>query len=53
MPDTTELPDVIEIGWVVTDPDGNVVESGGVSQAYAVAWLGEYIENAQTEGAQD
>jgi hypothetical protein len=45
-----ELPDVIEVGWVVTDPDGNVVDSGGVSEAHAVAWLGELIDNAQTEG---
>jgi hypothetical protein len=40
----------VQVGWVVTDPDGNVVDSGGVSEAHAVAWLGELIDNAQTEG---
>jgi hypothetical protein len=48
-----ELPDGIEVGWVVTDPDGNVVDSGGVSEAHAVAWLGELIETAKNEGEQD
>jgi hypothetical protein len=48
-----ELPDVIEVGWVVTDPDGNVVDSGGVSEAHAVAWLSELIEAAKNEGEQD
>lgn len=31
------------IGWVVTDPDGVVVQSGTVSEAHAVAWVGELL----------
>jgi hypothetical protein len=50
LPDVNGAPDPIEVGWVVTDPDGNVVDSGGVSEAHAVAWLGELIDNAKTEG---
>jgi hypothetical protein len=43
------------IGWIVTDPDGNVVDSGPVSEAEAVAWLGELLaEPARTsEGEQE
>lgn len=43
----------IEIGWQVTDPDGNVVESGGVSLAKADGRLAELIDQARTEGEQD
>lgn len=50
MPDDTET---IEIGWTVTDPDGNVIESGGVSIAKADGQLAELIEQARTEGEQE
>jgi hypothetical protein len=41
------------IGWVVTDPAGNVVDSGPVSEAHAVAWVGEMIaEASRNEGEQ-
>jgi hypothetical protein len=41
------------IGWVVTDPAGNVVDSGPVSEAQAVAWVGEMIaEASRNEGEQ-
>lgn len=49
---TDELPDVIEVGWVVTDPDGNVVDSGPVSIAKADGRLAELIEQLSTEGEQ-
>ena len=39
-------------GWRVLDPDGNVVASGGVSEAQAAGWLAELIENAKNEGGQ-
>jgi hypothetical protein len=40
------------IGWLVTDPDGNIVASGPVTEAKAAAWVGELIEQARnsTEG---
>jgi hypothetical protein len=41
------------IGWVVTDPDGNVVASGPITEAQAAAWVGELIEQARSsEGEQ-
>lgn len=41
------------IGWVVTDPDGNVVETGPVTEAKAVAWVGEMLaEASRNEGEQ-
>lgn len=41
------------LGWMVTDPDGNVVDSGPVSEAQAVAWLSEMAaEAARNEGEQ-
>ena len=47
-------PDTIQVGWVVTDPDGNVVDSGPVSEAKATAWVGEMLaEAARNEGEQD
>jgi len=46
-------PDEIEIGWQVIDPDGNVVQSGPISKAHAAAWVGELIEAARNEGAQE
>lgn len=41
-------------GWQVVDPDGNVVASGPISKAQAVAWLSEMAaEAARNEGEQD
>jgi hypothetical protein len=37
------------IGWVVLDPDGNVVDSGPLTHAEAAFLIGE----ASTEGEQD
>jgi hypothetical protein len=46
-------PEPLEIGWIVTDPDGNVVDSGPVSEAKAVAWVGELLQQQLgTEGEQ-
>lgn len=39
MPDLDEAP-----GWVVLDPDGNVVDSGSVIELLAVADTGEEQE---------
>jgi hypothetical protein len=51
---TDENPtDTVEVGWMVTDPDGNVVESGGVSIAKADGQLAELIEQLRTEGEQE
>jgi hypothetical protein len=36
------------LGWVVTDPDGNVVDSGPLTHAQAAFFTGE----ASTEGEQ-
>lgn len=47
-PDLDEAP-----GWVVLDPDGNVVDSGAISQAQAAAWVSELLANAETEGDQE
>lgn len=42
------------IGWVVTDPDGNVVDSGGISIAQADGQLAGLIaEAANEEGEQE
>lgn len=44
------------IGWVVTDPDGNVVDSGGISIAQADGQLAGLIAAAaaaQEEGEQE
>lgn len=51
---TESTPDLDEpIGWVVTDPDGNVVDSGPVTEAHAVAWVGELLQqNLTPEGEQ-
>jgi hypothetical protein len=38
-----------QIGWVVLDPDGNVVDSGPLTHAEAAFLIGE----ASTEGEQD
>jgi hypothetical protein len=52
MPD--EVPDTLEVGWVVTDPDGNVVDRGPVTEAKAVAWIGELLAEAKrNEGEQE
>jgi hypothetical protein len=38
-------------GWQVLDPDGNVVQSGQISQAQAAAWINELLaEAARNEG---
>lgn len=52
---TDESQDVAEpIGWYVTDPDGNVVASGPVTEAKAAAWVGELLaEAARNEGEQE
>jgi hypothetical protein len=46
-----ELPvlDPAELGWVVTDPDGNVVDSGPLTQAQAAFLIGDATD---TEGEQ-
>lgn len=49
----TDETETIEVGWVVTDPDGNVVESGGVSIAKADARIGELIDQVRSEGEQE
>lgn len=47
-------PDVVQApGWVVLDPDGNVVQSGGVTIAQADGRLAELIAQAKNEGEQD
>jgi hypothetical protein len=40
-------------GWRVLDADGNVVASGGISEAHAAGWLSELIQQASTEGEQE
>ena len=53
MSDEQAIPEPLEIGWVVTDPDGNIVDSGPVSEARAVAWVGELLQqHLGTEGEQ-
>jgi hypothetical protein len=52
-PDSADDQQVQIVGWQVVDPDGNVVQSGPVSQAQATAWLSEMIaEAARNEGEQ-
>lgn len=47
-------PDVVQApGWVVLDPDGNVVSSGGVTIAQADGRIAELIAQAKNEGEQD
>lgn len=47
--DTPTTPDLYEApGWVILDPDGNVVDSGPLIEALAAADSGE----AETEGAE-
>jgi hypothetical protein len=48
------LPDDEMVGWQVTDPDGNVVQSGTVSRAYMTAELAQmlgFIPTPNKEGA--
>lgn len=40
------------VGWVVLDPEGNVVQSGGVSFAEMDGRLAERVEQLRTEGEQ-
>lgn len=41
-------------GWRVLDADGNVVASGGVSEAKATAWVSEFLaEASRNEGEQE
>lgn len=47
-PDVDEAP-----GWVVLDPDGNVVQSGGVTIAQADGRVAELLAQAKNEGEQD
>jgi len=47
-PDVAQAP-----GWVVLDPDGNVVQSGGITIAQADGRLAELIAQAENEGEQD
>jgi hypothetical protein len=51
---TTAKPDVEQApGWYVTDPDGNIVDSGPVTEAQATAWVGEMLaEASRNEGEQ-
>jgi hypothetical protein len=47
-PDVEQAP-----GWYVTDPDGNIVASGGVTIAEADGRIAELLaEAARTEGEQ-
>jgi hypothetical protein len=51
-PDAEKI-ETVQVGWVVTDPDGNVVDSGGVTEAKATVWVGEMLaEAARNEGEQ-
>lgn len=52
-PDQTQ-PDVEQApGWYVTDPDGNVVASGPVTEAQAAGWVSELLAEAgSSEGEQ-
>lgn len=50
MSDEQPQPDLEQApGWVVTDPDGNVVDSGPLTEAQAAFLIGE----ASTEGEQE
>ena len=45
---TTPQPDLDEApGWVVLDPDGNVVDSGPITHAQAAFLVGETSEEEQ------
>jgi hypothetical protein len=35
-----------QVGWQVLDPDGNVVDSGPVTEAKATAWVAEMLAEA-------
>lgn len=50
---TDETDEPVVIGWQVTDPDGNVVDSGGVSVAKADGRLAELLDQLRTEGEQE
>lgn len=53
MPDEQQ-PEPVQVGWVVTDPDGNVVDSGEVTVAKPTVWVGEMLaEAARNEGEQE
>lgn len=41
MSEPTQVPADEPIGWQITDPDGNVVASGPISQAQAAFLIGE------------
>jgi hypothetical protein len=36
-------------GWRVLDPDGNVVQSGGLSQAQPADWVADMIDQQRQE----
>jgi hypothetical protein len=41
-------------GWRVLDADGNVVASGGISEAKPTVWVGEYLaEASRNQGEQE
>lgn len=42
--------DAEPLGWVVTDPDGNVIASGPITHAQAAFLVGETTDS---EGAQE
>lgn len=45
-PDVEQAP-----GWFVTDPDGNVVDSGPITEAKAASWVSELLAEAgKSEG---
>lgn len=48
--DATTLP-TDEIFWTVTDPDGNVVQSGSMSHAYMAANLAHGLDPEALEAA--
>lgn len=47
-----DLTDEPQAGWFVTDPDGNVVDSGPISEAQAAAWISELLATAENMGEQ-
>ena len=42
-----------EIYWQVTDPDGNVVQSGGMSRAFAAGALAELLGSLTDDNPQE
>jgi hypothetical protein len=50
MSDEPTALDPAELGWVVTDPDGNVIASGPLTHAQAAFLIGEASD---TEGEQE